>query len=93
MTTAGRNGGAPTAGASVDTIHATIQGLDYAPARIEVPPGTTIVWTNEAPLAHTVTANDGAWGSPMLESGAPWSHTFTEPGAPLPLRAAPFTPL
>src|SRR5690606_14619068 len=63
-----------------DTVHVAIDGLEYVPARLEVTPGTTVVWTNRAPLAHTVTANDGTWGSPSLDPDDSWGHTFTEPG-------------
>jgi plastocyanin len=59
---------------------ASIQQLAYAPARIEVPAGTTIVWTNRDPVAHTVTAEDGSWDSGLIQPGATWRRTFDRPG-------------
>ncbi len=78
----------PPASASADTVYAAIDGLEYSPARIEVAPGTTIVWTNRAPLAHTVTADDGKWGSPLIDPDGKWSYTFAEPGT-YPFHCAP----
>jgi len=60
--------------------HATIRQMAFAPARIEIPVGTTVTWTNDDPLAHTVTAEDGAFNSGLLNSGQTWSYTFTAPG-------------
>ncbi|HEX7051172.1 MAG TPA: cupredoxin family copper-binding protein [Longimicrobiales bacterium] len=68
------------AAAGADTTTATIKNLAFAPAEIQVAPGTTVVWTNNDPLAHTVTADDGTFDSGNIEPGASWSHTFTEPG-------------
>jgi plastocyanin len=74
--------------ATADTVRAFIDGLEYSPARLEVARGTTIVWTNRAPLAHTVTGDDGSWGSPLLEPDGSWSHTFDRPGT-YPFHCAP----
>ncbi len=63
-----------------DTVHVAIEGLEYAPARIEVSPGTTVVWTNRAPVAHTITADDGSWGSPSLDPEESWGYTFSRTG-------------
>lgn len=81
---------APAASArvSADTVYAAIDGLEYSPARIEIAPGTTVVWTNRAPLAHTVTADDGRWESPLLDPDQTWAYTFTEPGT-YPFHCAP----
>jgi plastocyanin len=54
--------------------------MAFAPNRIEIPAGGTITWTNNDPLVHTVTADDGSWDSGAIEPGKTWSHTFTEPG-------------
>lgn len=59
---------------------ASIQQLAYAPARIEVSAGTTIVWTNRDPVPHTVTAEDGRWDSGLIQPGATWRRTFDRPG-------------
>lgn len=61
-------------------VRASIRSMSFAPARIEIDAGTTIRWTNDDPLAHTVTADGGAFDSGLVESGESWSRTFTEPG-------------
>jgi plastocyanin len=39
-----------------------------------------VTWTNSEGVPHTVTANDGSFGSSQLGAGDTFSHTFTEPG-------------
>ena len=50
------------------------------PQSIEVVAGTTITWTNEDDVSHTVTATDRSWNSGVIRPGATWSRTFTAPG-------------
>ena len=54
--------------------------MAYPRKRIEITVGTTIEWTNQDPLAHTVTANDGSFDSGLIQPGDKWSYTFTAPG-------------
>jgi plastocyanin len=42
--------------------------------------GTTVVWTNNAPLAHTVTADHGSYDSGLIDVGKRWSYTFSRAG-------------
>ena len=57
-----------------------MRAMAFAPARIEVTAGTTLVWTNRDQLAHTVTADDGAWDSGPIAPGGTWRHSFAQPG-------------
>lgn len=57
-----------------------IRQLAFARANIEVPAGTTIEWTNQDPLPHTVTANDESFDSGLVQPGATWQHTFERAG-------------
>jgi plastocyanin len=57
-----------------------IRGLAYHAASDTVALGTTIEWKNDDPLAHTVTAADGGFQSPLIDPGQTWRHTFTSPG-------------
>jgi len=52
----------------------------FYPADITVPSGTTVVWTNEGELPHTVTAHDGSFASGTLYPGQSYAVTFYEPG-------------
>lgn len=57
-----------------------IVDFGYAPADLTISPGDTVTWTNLDAVAHTATANDGAWDTGLLEQGASASITFTAPG-------------
>src|SRR3712207_6769657 len=52
----------------------------FDPADITVPSGTTVVWTNEGELPHTVTAHDGSFASRTLYPRESYQVTFYEPG-------------
>ena len=53
---------------------------DYSVNVLEVSVGTTVTWTNEDGVIHTVTDVDGLFDSGFLDEGESWSFTFTEPG-------------
>lgn len=89
------NHGAPPAD-SGDAVRITAGAFDpgnadraFFPATMNVPVGTTITWTNEDSVAHTVTSGtvdgfetspDGIFDSGDLAAGDTFSHTFTEEG-------------
>ena len=57
-----------------------IEHFAFSPARLDVPVGTTVAWTNRDEEAHTVTALDRAYTSAGLERGETYTHRFTTPG-------------
>jgi plastocyanin len=65
----------------------SIESFAFQPARVEVPVGTGVTWTNEDPTEHTVTAADGAFGSDPLSPQARFAFTFDQPGT-FPYRCA-----
>ena len=52
----------------------------FEPADITVPSGTTVVWTNEGEMPHSVTAHDGSFASGVLNPGETYEVTFYEVG-------------
>jgi predicted lipoprotein with Yx(FWY)xxD motif len=74
------NGAATAAPAAGKSVNATIKGFAFGPADLTVPVGTTVVWTNEDDMAHTVTATNGAFDSGDLDKGGTFSFTFTKAG-------------
>ena len=52
----------------------------YEPDPVRVAVGATVVWSNSDLAAHTVTADDGSWGSKYMAQGDVFSRTFDEPG-------------
>ena len=80
----GRRQKAATAGTgAAEVANATkteIRGMNFGQKRLEITAGTTVQWTNNDPLVHTITADDGSWDSGPIEPGKTWSHTFAQAG-------------
>jgi len=68
------------AGGGAAAAKAEMRTMSFLPKRIEITPGTTVRWTNNDQLVHTITADDGSWDSGPIEPGHTWSHTFAQPG-------------
>lgn len=58
----------------------TISNFAFSPATLTVKVGTKVTWTNNDSVAHTATADQGAFNSPTLETGSTYSFTFTKAG-------------
>jgi plastocyanin len=84
----GVEGGMPAAVTMTD-------GLQFEPARLTVPLGTTLVWRNSSTMPHTVTADPAQaltasnvqspagtapFASPTLQPGQTFAHQFTVAG-------------
>ena len=63
-----------------ESLKAGMKSLSFQPNRIEITAGTTVSWTNNDPLEHSVTAVDRSFDSGLIPAGATWRHTFTRPG-------------
>lgn len=57
-----------------------IVGFAFNPKTLTIKVGTKIIWTNDDPSIHTVTADNGAFGSGSLPPGGTFSFTFTKAG-------------
>ncbi|MGQ0814991.1 MAG: plastocyanin/azurin family copper-binding protein [Gemmatimonadota bacterium] len=71
-------------GAGTVVIRLT-ESLQFQPASIEIDPGTTVRWVNDAAIFHTVTPNNarqpGVWARRgMTTAGETFSHTFATGG-------------
>jgi plastocyanin len=73
-------GDAAAAGATGKVAKAGMRNLAFVPGRIEIEAGTTVEWTNNDPLQHSVTADDGSFASGLIGTGSTWRHTFATPG-------------
>lgn len=61
-------------------VNASIYRFAFVQDRIEIEAGTTIEWTNDDAMVHTVAGDDGSWNSRAIRAGARWRATFAEPG-------------
>lgn len=53
----------------------------FSPESIEIAAGTTVTWTNETDVAHTVSGSDLSFDdSGYIEPGQSFSQTFSDPG-------------
>lgn len=71
----GVHASAPTATAAVH-----IANFTFSPATITIRPGTTVTWTNDDDIPHTVVATNGTFRSKVLDSGEHFSFTFAKAG-------------
>lgn len=57
-----------------------IKGFAFNPETITIPKGTTVTWTNEDSVQHTVTEINNVFSSDILSQGQTFSYTFNETG-------------
>ncbi len=57
-----------------------IQNFAYQPANMQVRAGTTVTWTNQDNVPHSVTFKNGMKDSGLLTQGQSFSYTFNSPG-------------
>jgi len=77
--------GGSTVSVSIPKGVGSSQGLNYAPASVTVAKGGKVTWTNNDPVAHTVTATSWPSGASGFDSGnmnanATYTVTFTVDG-------------
>ncbi len=66
----------PTTGNSV-----SIANLSFSPSTLSVAVGTTVTWTNNDNVVHTVTSDTGVFNSPDLSPGQTFTYTFNTTGS------------
>jgi plastocyanin len=57
-----------------------IDNFQFSPATLTVSAGTTVLWTNQDDMVHTVTSSERVFSSPSLETDQTFTYTFTKPG-------------
>ena len=57
-----------------------IDNFTFAPQRMTVKAGTTVTWTNQDDIPHTVVATGKAFRSKALDTDDNYTFTFTTPG-------------
>jgi len=57
----------------------TIQNFAFAPSNLVITKGSTVTWTNQDSVSHTITAT-GIFNSENLNKGQSFSYTFNTPG-------------
>jgi plastocyanin len=62
------------------TAAVNVQNFSFMPMDLTVAPGTTVTWTNNDSVAHTVTWDDGSVDSGLFGQGETFSFTFDTPG-------------
>jgi plastocyanin len=68
--------------ASGQGMSVNIKNFAFEPAALNVKVGTTVTWTNNDSVAHTVTSDSGnLLNSPTLSPGESFSFTFTSAGS------------
>jgi len=79
-------GAALTAGALAPVmagadVTVKIDNFTFEPETLTVKAGTTITWTNQDDIPHTVVASGRAFKSKALDTDDKFSFTFTTPGS------------
>jgi 3',5'-cyclic AMP phosphodiesterase CpdA len=65
---------------SAESLAAAIENFAFAPKELTVKAGSTVVWTNKDDTPHTVTSDDGAFSSPVMDTNQSFKFTFQKSG-------------
>lgn len=66
--------------AQAPTSAVAIDNFAFGPQALTVAAGSTVTWTNNDDIPHTVRAVDGSFHSKPMDSADSYSFTFTKPG-------------
>jgi plastocyanin len=69
-----------TAPAEVASRQVMIDNFTFAPAQLDVPAGTKVVWVNHDDVPHTVVSNAKLFASKALDTDDQFSHVFAAAG-------------
>lgn len=57
-----------------------IENLTFTPNTVTISAGSTVTWTNNDPMSHSVIGDNGGPKSTTLSNGQSYSYTFNTPG-------------
>jgi plastocyanin len=77
---AGRVGGVGAQEKTPASVAVKIDNFSFGPAALTVPAGTTVTWTNQDDIPHTVVSTDGVFKSKALDTDDKFSFVFSKPG-------------
>jgi plastocyanin len=69
-----------TTGPDIKPAAVSIENMSFVPSDLTVAVGTTVTWTNNEAVTHTVASDTGAFDSKNMSKGSNFSHTFSEKG-------------
>jgi len=69
-----------TAPSPVSGDAVTISNFAFSPDMLTVKAGTTVTWTNKDTASHTVTSDNGVFGSETVAPGGTYQFTFAQAG-------------
>lgn len=58
----------------------SIVNMSFSPASLTVTAGTTVTWTNNDGMTHTVTADDASFDSGNITMGSKYSRLYSTAG-------------
>jgi plastocyanin len=72
----------PTPAPGIPSYHSVaIEGFAFSPSNLTINKGEAVVWTNNDPVAHTVSSDSGSeLASGTISMGQTYSHTFNTVG-------------
>jgi plastocyanin len=70
-----------SAGPSASLTVVRIANLSFGPSEVRVRAGTKVRWVNADQLQHTVTADNGAFDSGLIDGGRSFERVFDRPGS------------
>jgi plastocyanin len=62
------------------TVSVAIKSSTFTPDIVEISKGTTVIWTNDDGVRHTVTSISDAFDSGNIDPGKTYSYTFNQAG-------------
>ena len=74
------NSSTNTASATTSSDAVSIQNFAYNPTDLTVAVGTTVTWTNNDSVSHTVIGDNGGPDSGTIAPGGTYHYTFTTAG-------------